>query len=205
MQILLLGFVSIGSLARNFAYMASSIDLNIGTLKSRLVEVEVDNPSYSRAHDGKSANPRKTTARLNLLESAIVSMHVKGQIDHVQHKAAERFRALGEKCGAAGARAIDYSQVRVDGGQSSGGISDSMVNAQQQLKDCHSFLSQEVGPHAYDLLWKVAVVGMALSQLGLPRRATDKARSTVQLSLNKLAEHWCLAHRTNNEQARRAA
>ncbi|WP_271896292.1 hypothetical protein [Candidatus Phyllobacterium onerii] len=183
----------------------ASLDLDIGTLKSRLVEVEVDNPLYSRAHDGKSANPRKTTARLNVLESAIVSMHNKGKIDDVQYEAAGRFRALGETCGAAGARAIDYSQVRVDGARSGGGTSDRRINAQQQLEDCHKFLDRAVGPDAFKILWEVAVKGNALSELRLPRRATDKAGILVQVSLNKLAEHWCLAPRTNHEHSRHAA
>ncbi|NDK52943.1 hypothetical protein GYH37_27145, partial [Rhizobium laguerreae] len=56
--------------------------------KIKLEKVTVDNPFYSKAHQGVDANPVKIQAQLNIRESAIVTLAARKQINEAQLAAA---------------------------------------------------------------------------------------------------------------------
>ena len=90
--------------------------LGIGTLKSQIAIVDVDNPLYAPIHAGAAGNPRKISVAINLRESPVAMMAARGTIDQSQLAAANHFRKLWEALGGSGAGAMDYTREPVDGG-----------------------------------------------------------------------------------------
>ena len=156
---------------------------------------EVDNPLYSRAHHGDRTNPEKIGAVINIRESAVVMLEAKGVLDKAQVKAAERFRKLWERMGGAGAGAMDYSRVVVDGGISPDPISESQMEAGRSLKDAEKALKEKHGTYAYKLVGYVCGQGYSIHDMTETRRQRDTMTDLLRMYLDVLAEHWHLAKR----------
>jgi len=156
---------------------------------------EVDNPLYSRAHHGDRTNPERIGAVINVRESAVVMLEAKGVLDKAQVKAAERFRKLWERMGGAGAGAMDYSRVVVDGGISPDPISESQMEAGRSLKDAQEALKKAHGEYSYRLVGYICGQGYSIHDLCETRRQRDTMTDLLRMYLDVLAEHWHLAKR----------
>ncbi|PAQ01118.1 MAG: hypothetical protein E5Y88_16080 [Mesorhizobium sp.] len=97
--------------------------------QARLRPAPVPNPFYSPAHREDASNPRTIAAAVNVRESAITTLAVRGALDAAQVAAAERFRALWEAMGGAGVSSIDPGRIVVDGGKVPDGISQRQIAA----------------------------------------------------------------------------
>ncbi|WP_206615943.1 hypothetical protein [Rhizobium sp. WSM1325] len=54
--------------------------------KIKVEKVTIDNPFYSKAHQGIEANPVKIQAQMNIRESAVVTLAARKQINDVFRK-----------------------------------------------------------------------------------------------------------------------
>jgi hypothetical protein len=156
--------------------------------KEVLADVDVDNPFYSREHPVSSTNPRKVRVAKNLLESAVETLYARGKLDEAQKKAADRFRSMWEASGGAGAPAMDYSQLRVDGGGARDPISARMVDASKSMRDCRLLLGQR----NYDLVSKVCGQGLSLQDIEREQRARLTMADNLRASLDDLGKMWGL-------------
>ncbi len=154
--------------------------------------MDVDNPDYNRDHDGASGNPKKIRAAFNPRESPVMWMLVRGWVTDPQAMAATRFRSLYERAGGAGAKAIDYARVTVDGGGITDPISDASMDAHNQLKDVQARL----GPAGYELIEKVCGQLLFIKQVAAEHRFSSSKRYESRLScqlrecLDILAIDW---------------
>lgn len=153
---------------------------------------EVDNPYFAPEHAAGRTNPKKVTAAINVRESAIETLYARGQVDQAQKRAADRFRAIWEAMGGAGARALDYSREVVDGGGAVEPIKDHQLNAGQELNRCRKLL----GARGYDLVCKVCGEGYALGELCDTKRDRLTAADNLRAHLDDLCEIWGLASKT---------
>lgn len=147
---------------------------------------EVDNPLYSRAHDGDNTNPRKIGAMLNVRESSIEYLYSRNMIDQAQRMAGGKFRMYWEAAGGKGAKAIDYGREHVDGGSAITPISDMMAIAGQELKMCRNIL----GLRGFDLMEKVAGQGLMIADLSKARNERDAFMFMLKDGLDVLAHAW---------------
>lgn len=157
--------------------------------KEVLVPAQVDNPYFSADHPVGAMNPRKVHVAKNLRESAVETLYARKKLDDAQKKAADRFRATWEACGGAGAPAMDYSQIRVDGGGARDPISDRMVDASKALKDCRMLL----GKRNFELVARVCGQGLSLQDIDRGQRARSTLADNLKASLEDLARMWGLA------------
>ena len=155
--------------------------------KEELIQADVDNPYFSREHGVSSTNPRKVRVAKNLLESAVETLYARGRLDEAQKKAADRFRATWEACGGAVA-AMDYAQLRVDGGGAKDAISDRQVDAGKALRACRELLGQR----NYDLVVKIAGQGLSFSDITMVGRTRNTMADNLRDALDDLAKMWGL-------------
>jgi hypothetical protein len=117
-----------------------------------VIMLEVDNPLYSRAHDGDRTNPRTIQAAYNPRSDYVAFLYAKKSIDDAEKEAATMFRAAYEAMGGAGAMAIDYSREYVDGGKAIQTITDRHLQASKTLKQARLALGED----GYSLTLKLA-------------------------------------------------
>lgn len=158
------------------------------TPKLELDVVEVDNPYFSADHAEGTSNLRRIKAVKNLRESAIETLFARGKLDEAQKKAGDRFRATWEAAGGAGAGAMDYAQMRVDGGGARDPISERQVDASKALRACRDLL----GRRNYDLVVRVAGQGLSLSDISSDSRARLTMADNLRDALDDLAKMWGL-------------
>lgn len=159
--------------------------------KERLETVYVDNPLYSKAHEGASGNPVKIKAQINIKESAIVTLASRKHIDESQLAAATRFRSLWEALGGAGAGAFDYSREPVDGGGSREPLTERQIIAAHELKRAQTLL----GNRAYDIMSKIAGQGHSIQELATTHRERTTLTDYLKDGLDELAREWGYANR----------
>lgn len=159
--------------------------------KEKMETVYVDNPLYSKAHEGASGNPVKIKAQLNIKESAIVTLAVRKHIDEAQLAAANRFRMLFEAMGGAGAGSFDYSREPVDGGGSREPLTDRQIQAGLELKRCRELL----GMRSYDVVSKIAGQGFAIQELAKAHRERTTLTDYLKDGLTDLAIEWGMENR----------
>jgi hypothetical protein len=159
--------------------------------KAKLQSVYVDNPYYSKAHDGEGANPLKTKAQINIRESAITTLSARRLIDDSQKAAADKFRGLWEAMGGAGSGSFDYSREHVDGGGAREPLTERQIRAGKELK-----IAQEVlGVRAYDIMSKIAGQGYAIQELAKSQRERHTLTDYLKDGLDELARTWGYANR----------
>lgn len=170
--------------------------MRTGNIRAELMPVEVDNPLYSREHDGDRTNPRRTGAFVNIRESAITLLAAKGVLNASQTAAAVKFRQLWERMGGAGAGAMDYSRVVVDGGKSPDPISASQMEAGRELKDAEKAMKEKHGVYAYKLVGYICGQGYSIHDLCETRRQRDTMTDNLRMYLDVLADIWGLSTKT---------
>lgn len=146
----------------------------------------VENPTYSRAHDGDATNPRFIPAQINFRESAIATLAQKGLLDPAQVQAADKFRALWERMGGRGVKAIDYSKEPVDGGGFSDPIDVAQMEAGRELKRCRV----KLGEYGYNLVRLVAGERRSLHEICGSRRERESTADHLRVDLTALAQMW---------------
>lgn len=155
----------------------------------------VENPNWSRAYDGDRTNPRFVTVPFNHRESAISLLAAKGAIDPAQMAAADRFRAIWEALGGAGAGALDYSREPVDGGGASEPITERQLTAGKELKRAAEALRTSHGEYAYRLVTYVAGEGRSIHELTETRRQRDTMTDNLRAYLDVLSDIWGFANK----------
>lgn len=151
---------------------------------------EIENPNWSRAHDGVRTNVRYVQQPINIRESAITTLAAKGVIDEAQTAAADRFRALWERMGGAGAGALDYSREPVDGGGIAEPITIRQLEAGFELRAARDALLKAHGEYAYRLVGYIAGQGMSIHELTETRRQRDTMTDNLRSYLDVLAVLW---------------
>lgn len=147
----------------------------------------IEDPEWSRDHDGARANPRFMHATINVKESAITVLEARGLLHPAQVKAADRFRKLWEQTGGAGAGAVDYTREPVDGGGYRDPISDRLVTAAQELDRCRL----EIGIRGYRLVAAIAGEGRSIEEVaGSSQRARYSTTDALRGHLEDLAVMW---------------
>lgn len=156
----------------------------------------VENPNYSRDHDGDRTNPRYVTVTVNPRESAIGTMMARRLLDEAQARSATKFRALWETLGGKGAGALDYSKEHVDGGKIAEPIDLRQMQAGIELKRCRELL----GERGYKLVSQVCGEGYQISELVSEKRAQLSLMDMLRGFLDDLSEMW--GYRTYAQQKR---
>jgi len=157
------------------------------TPKLDIEVVDMDNPYHSRDHAESPTNPKRITVAKNLRESAVETLFARGKLDEAQKKAADRFRAAWEACGGTDG-AMDYGQVRVDGGGAKDPISERQIDAGKTLRDCRVLLGQR----NFDLVVDVAGRGLSFSDIRTEARARLTMADNLRDALDDLAKMWGL-------------
>lgn len=157
----------------------------IGHMQAKPALHEVDNPLHNPAHDGETWNPKKIMSVVNMKESALVTLKTRKLIDDAQVKAGERFCAIWEALGGAGAGSFDYSREPVDGGGPRSALSDRQIQAGIDLADCRRVLG--IG---YDIMVKVAGEGRAVTELTQSKNLQRAYIEMLKQGLTALAQHF---------------
>lgn len=158
----------------------------IGHLKVDIVYVTVDDPFYSKSHDGKRGNSKYAKAALNMNENIAAHWKAKQIITDAEYMAASRYRGLYERVGGRGACSIDLTKEVVDGGVMADPISLTQMQASQELKEIHNLL----GPQGYDIVEKLCGQCIRLEKLATKRRDRDQISLICQSMLKRMAVHW---------------
>ncbi len=158
----------------------------LGHRHAEVQVIEIDNPHYSRAHEGSSGNPKTVSAALNLRESPIALMAAKKHLEMHQVQAAVRFRKLWETLGGSGAGSFDYSREPVDGGGAREPITDRQMDAGKMLKLCQMV----IGQRAFIIVEKVAGEGRTIAEISHSKREKLTNADYLRNALDDLAEHW---------------
>lgn len=167
----------------------------IGNIRAEAIAATVDNPYFSRDHKASDSNSVKVSVHINARESAITMLATKGAITASQAAAAVRFRQLWERMGGAGAGAMDYSRVVVDGGKTPDPISASQMEAGKELKRAAMALSKAHGEYAYKLVTYICGEGRSIHELTDTRRQRDTMTDNLRTYLDVLAGLWDFADR----------
>jgi hypothetical protein len=120
----------------------------------------------------------------------------RGMIDLAQKMAAERFRELWERAGAAGARGIDPTRAAVDGGDRDP-VSLAVLQALTDLARARA----EIGARAYDRVRMFAGEGRSATDIALAVHGTPTMRDRefvmvgLREALSDLAALWGIAGR----------
>jgi hypothetical protein len=163
-----------------------------------IIDQDIENPMWSRAHDGKGANPRLIRGQVNTLESPVSYLASKGALTASQVAAADIFRKLFERVGGAGARAIDYSRPHVDGGGTADPINPNQLDAGLQLKRAHDALTASYGRYAWLLVMYICGEGKHIREMTETRRQHDTMLDGLRMYLDCLAAHWKLSSKIRN-------
>lgn len=153
----------------------------------------VENPLYSRQHEGARGNPKTITVMVNIRESAVGTLAARGLLEAHQIMAADRFRKLFEAAGGAGARAIDYGREPVDGGGMYDPIPDRMIDAAKELAACMPIL----GLRKYKIIEDVVGQGCEIKDLAKTHREKTTLADYIRNGLEDLATFWQLSTRKN--------
>lgn len=160
-----------------------------GTRHQQVVLVEVDDPFELG---------RKVTVAKNVSVHPAESMHARGYIDDAQHAAGTKLRRLYEQAEIGGSAAIDYSRVRVDGGQLSDPLAEAVYAARRVLVGAR----RAVGEGGWAILMPVMGEGVSIEQVARERpalsrglkgkRAEGYISGRIREALDDLVKHWGL-------------
>jgi hypothetical protein len=161
--------------------------VNLGHVKADImVDRDVDNPLFKRAHAGARWNPAKIDAARNMRESTFSALAGRKVLDHQQIAAARKFLGYYEAVGGSGAQAIDYSREPVDGGGAREAISDRQVDAGIKLKEAAGHL----GHRAYSIVERVIGDGYTIAQISTNDRSKRTNADYLKDALDDLAALW---------------
>lgn len=144
---------------------------------------------------------RRITVAKNISVHPAENMHARGLIDDAQHAAASRLRSLYEQAEIGGSAAIDYSRVRVDGGQLGDPLAEAVYAARRALVG----VRRAVGEGGYAVLMVVMGEGHSIEMVARDRpamarglkgkRAEGYISGRIREALDDLVVHWgMIAH-----------
>lgn len=159
-----------------------------------IVDRDIENPMWSRVHDGDKTNPRLIRGQVNTLESPISYLASKGVLEPHQVAAADIFRQLYERVGGSGAKAMDYTQPFVDGGNvARSPLREGLRHAGLELVSAHDALDKAYGLYGYRLVCYICGEGRHIRELTATRRQETTMIDNLKAYLDCLAEHWNLS------------
>lgn len=164
-----------------------------------IVEIETDNPMYSKSHAEGQTNPRKIISTYNAQESYVGFLYAGKHITEGEKRAADIVRMNFERLGGAGAQAIDYGKEPVDGGGAVQDITDRQMLAGQVMREIHTLL----GPAGHDLTLKLAGQGLWPRDMA-PRdkRKQEYLSMRFRECLEHIAVEWGFQNRVERQQVR---
>jgi hypothetical protein len=149
--------------------------------------MEVDNPMFSPDHAETKSNPKRIMAAYNAKESYVGLLFIRGHISAAERRAGDKVRQAFEMMGGAGARAIDYSRTKVDGGQIASTVTIEQLQAGATLRECHSIL----GAQGHDLIIRIAGEGKTPRDIAPSNeRMQNYLSMRLRECLETLAVHW---------------
>jgi len=177
---------------RDCGYRFSTVETIVAEKpKVRIEQKEIENPLWSRDHDGAKANNRYQHQTINLHESTIEILAHRGVLDRAQKEAADRFRSLWERMGGKGASAIDPGKEVVDGGRGAQDITDEQIDAGRKIRACFDCLQQ----YQFNLVSAICGEGKHFSDLTDDRWRQKVLSKNLQTALSDLAKMWGLQTR----------
>ncbi|MGE0231414.1 MAG: hypothetical protein AB7F30_03390 [Flavobacteriaceae bacterium] len=130
---------------------------------------------------------------VNLSEHPLERMYNRGDLDSAQKEAADRIRANFEIMGMAGAGAIDYSAVRVDGGGKADSFSERKLRAGHDIKHVETVC----GRIAFIIIRMICGEGRTIDQVAglIPGGASQDTRrkhvsGVLKSNLTLMAIEW---------------
>lgn len=174
-----------------------NMEMNVAQDTSGMPDFEMVDRNVADPHFDPATSAKKqadmVTAQVNIRESSIAQMRARDQIDEAQTVAADRFRAVFERAGLAGVKAMDTTRERVDGGRMHGNLSDTRLDAAREL----SVLARELGKIGYPVCVlicgeRLAIREMARRMLGRPakKRELDYYGRLLRDHLDILCVFW---------------
>lgn len=161
--------------------------VNFGHAKAEIiVDNEVENPHFERAHSGERWNPKVISAPVNIRESTFTALKGRGVLDQQQIIVARKFLGYYEAMGGSGAKAIDYSKEPVDGGGAREAISDRQVEAGFRLKEARD----QIGARAYVIVERIIGEGYTIAQISHSHRERTTNADYLKHALDDLAALW---------------
>lgn len=158
----------------------------IGHAKEQIViDHDVDNPHYEKAHHGEKWNPDKIKAARNLRESTFSALKGRGVIDGPQVSAALKFLRHYEALGG-GAQAMDYTREPVDGGGVTDPISNRKIDAGNILEDAR----KHIGSRPYSIVERIIGEGYTIAQISKDHRERTTNADYLKHALDDLAALW---------------
>lgn len=145
--------------------------------------------------DPYEAGRRRVVAR-NLLSHPSSWMYARGMLDDAQHAASLRIMQLYEQAEIGGSRGIDYSRVRVDGGQLADPLAEDVYGARRALVG----VRRATGETGYVIVMAVMGEGVTIERLARERpslsrgltgkRAEGYISGRLREALDDLVRHW---------------
>jgi len=158
----------------------------IGHSKAHVEIIDIDNPYFNAAQEGESGNVKKIRAAVNMMESPAAHWLHKGLIDVAEYRAASHFRSLFERAGGTGAKAMDFTREKVDGGGFITPISDSRIDATNKLAELHGV----IGHDGFGLMTTLCGQCTPMGEAFVTKHMQDKAGKLCRELLTRLAEYW---------------
>lgn len=152
---------------------------------------EVENPYFKPGYDEDKGNPKRIAVSINLKESAVVSLAVRGKLEPHQVAAANRFGHSWEMVN--GARTKPLGERITNRGPST--LTLKLICAGDDLRQARYTL----GSRCYWLVCTVCGEGKGLSDLypdPTQKRERLTAADNLRASLDDLAAMWGLAGNT---------
>lgn len=162
------------------------IPQELGHRKATVIAVDIDNPYFNAAQEGEAGNVKQIRAAVNMMESPAAHWLHKGLIDVAEYRAATHFRALFERAGGTGAKAMDFTREKVDGGGFTTPISDSRIDATNKLAELHGV----IGRDGVGLVTTICGQCTPMNEAYPVKRDRDKAGHICRAMLTRLAEYW---------------
>lgn len=152
--------------------------------------VEIQSVTVRDPYDGRDLVVAK-----NVRTHPLDHMAARGRLSAAQKAAGDRFLAIWDRSQIGGARAIDYSRLRVDVSFAHSGLDASVAAATDHLRA----ICRDIGKRAYRLL--VLVIGGRMAVFDLARRLDGtvddhEARhvsACLREALDDLADHFGVA------------
>jgi len=143
----------------------------------------------------------KVVVLKNVSTTPLDGMYHQGRLDAVQYEAGNKFQRIFEREMIGGARAIDYSMERVDGGRLADPLSDSLLQAHRDLM----VAANAAGIVGYQILRAVIGEGISIRRLikerpslcmGLEgRRAEGYVGGRLVEALDAIVDAWGMTAR----------
>jgi len=141
----------------------------------------------------------KITVLRQLRGDPLGRLHDRAQIDDAQFRAGREYQKIWEltECGA---RAIDPTKERVDGGAAPDPMRSSRTQAFERLKEVNELLKPKAAALAYDMLARNMPIEAVLYERGLAGQWTTRVYGKMfRECLDQMAKHFGFSNGENCE------